>query len=383
MRIIKDPKVLTSNHIPDKLLFRDELKKKIQDKVKIGVGNILLIGDTGTGKTVTIKKAIEEMNNVLLVDINCSIENTFATITKKTIKTLKNLNYFEAGKSRGQLAEDLIRVLKTKRQKKVVFLFDEIDKLIEKERDHQEILTPILENTTSNIILISNRYEALKKLESRIESRLHPEKIIVERYHAGQITDILFSRAEEGLEKNSYKQIVLAHIARHCYQTSGDIRDALSLLFEVSQLAESKQQKITLELLDEAQEKLEEIEFERMLADLTLHQLIIVAGVAKLSCEEVEGYAEINKLYNFYEITAKNQGSKPVGFRQFENIIKKLKFKSFVRTELRTPKNRRGRLSVVFPTFNVRGFMERYFNPSNETNENTSTPPPSATSFVS
>ena len=63
MKIIKDPQVLTSQYLPERLLFRDELKKKIQDKVKIGIGNILILGDTGTGKTVTVRKAVQELRD--------------------------------------------------------------------------------------------------------------------------------------------------------------------------------------------------------------------------------------------------------------------------------------------------------------------------------
>ena len=84
MKIIKDPQVLTSQYLPEKLLFRDELKKKIQDKVKIGIGNILILGDTGTGKTVTVRKAVQELKDTKLIEVNCSTENTFASITKKS-----------------------------------------------------------------------------------------------------------------------------------------------------------------------------------------------------------------------------------------------------------------------------------------------------------
>jgi len=382
MKIIKDPQVLTSQYLPEKLLFRDELKKKIQDKVKIGIGNILILGDTGTGKTVTVRKAVQEFRDTKLIEINCSTENTFASITKRIIYTIRDVPYFESGKSRGQLAEDLIKVLKTKRQKKIVFLFDEIDKLIEKDRAQQEILTPILENTSVNVILISNKSEALKSLDSRIESRLHPEKLIVERYNAKEIADILLERAKKGLEKGSFDREILANISRYCYQTSGDIRDALSLFSEVSQLAENKQQKLSLELLKEAQENLEEIEFEKMFSSLTLHQALVLGGVASLSSKNSECYTEINELYNFYELETKKHNSKAVGFRQFENLLKKLRFNGYVRNEMRTPKNRKDRLSVVFPLFNVRKFMETYFT-SNATNEIASTHTPSEISFDS
>jgi hypothetical protein len=67
---------------------------------------------------------------------------------------------------------------------------------------------------------------------------------------------------------------------------------------------------------------------------------------------------------------------------EIENLLKKLRFNGYVRNEMRTPKNRKGRLSVVFPLFNVRKFMETYFT-SNATNEIASSHSPSEISFDS
>ena len=101
-----------------------------------------------------------------------------------------------------------------------------------------------------------------------------------------------------------------------------------------------------------------------------------------LATKTNENYAEINELYSFYEKEAGRHNSKAVGFRQFENLIKKLRFNGYVINEMRTPKNRKGRLSVVFPLFNVKKFMETYFT-SNATNEIASPHSPSEISFDS
>lgn len=91
-----------------------------------------------------------------------------------------------------------------------------------------------------------------------------------------------------------------------------------------------------------------------MFSALTLHQAIVLGGIALLSSKNPETYVEINELYIYYERETDRHNSKAVGFRQFENILKKLKFNGYIKNEMRTPKNRKGRLSVIFPLFNVK-----------------------------
>ena len=191
MKIIKDPNVLRANYIPNKLLFRGKLIKDILQKIDLGTGNILLHGDTGSGKTASVKNALDNLTNLIIVFVNCVKYNTYTSITKKIVEEIKGCDYKERGKNIAILSEDLEKVLKTKRKKRIIIIFDEVDKLINKERDHQQILSTILEATDSNIILISNDTTALKNLDERIESRLSPEKRFVRQYFANEIFEIL------------------------------------------------------------------------------------------------------------------------------------------------------------------------------------------------
>ncbi|MEK6859939.1 MAG: AAA family ATPase [Nanoarchaeota archaeon] len=362
MKIIKNAEVLRSNYIPEKLLFREDLVENIRLKVSLGTGNLLLHGDTGTGKTATVVNSMKDLENIILIFITCVQYNTFASITKKIIEEIRPYHVFnERGKSTASLSEELIKVLKTKRTKRFVFVFDEVDKLINKERDHQQILGVISEATSSNIILISNDTNALKNLDARIESRLSPEKRPIERYYANEIIEILKERAILGLEEGSYDLEVIARIGRWIYQTSGDIREALNLFYETACLAEKKGCRITLDLFEEAKNNVGEIEFDKIFADLPEHQRLIIAGVVKLSLEEPEGYAEHKRLYNFYENEAKNNNWEPVQIRQFERFLKKIELAKLIQITTRTPKNRRGKLVVSFPKFDVNRFIKQYF----------------------
>ncbi len=371
MKVIKYPHILRSNYIPDKLIFREDLIRDVKLKLEIGTGNILLHGDTGSGKTAAIKNATKKENDSIVVFCNCVSYNTFASITKKIIEDIKpNYNYKERGKSIAILTGDLKKVLTTKRTKKTTFVFDEVDKLINKERDHQQILGVISELTDGNIILISNDTNALKNLDSRIESRLSPEKRFVRQYFFDEIFEILKARAKEGLEKESYDVEAIAKISKWVYQTSGDIREALNLLYEISSLAEKRNCRITPELFEEAKQKVGEIEFDEVFAGLPDHQKIIIAGVAKLSSEENEGFSEHKNLYNFYEISVENHGWKSVQFRQFERLLKKLEIRRIIEIRTISPKNRRGRLVVSFPKFDVKRFMDQYFTKYCDINDN-------------
>ncbi len=360
MKIIKNSETLRGNYIPEKILFREKLVNEIEKKLKLGTGNILIFGDTGCGKTLAAKYAIKKQKNSIFIDINCVRESTFASVAKKIIETITNKFYIELGKSKGKIAGDLMKVLKRKRTKPLIFLFDEIDKLIDKSGDHQQILNPILEATNSNVILISNKIEALDKLDRRLMSRLSPKREFVEQYFTSEIFEILKYRAKISLIKGSYDLIVLAKISKWCNETSGDIREALNLFFEIAHLAKKKSCRITEELIKEARESVEEIEFDRIYLSLPFHQKIIVVGVAVLSKSEVEGYAEHKRLYKFYENALKSKNKEAVKERQFENYLRKLSLGGIIQISNKTPKNRRGRIVVSYPTFDVQGFLEKY-----------------------
>jgi len=369
MKIIKNPDVLRGNYVPNQLFFRDDLKEKIQRIIRMKTGNIFLIGDTGLGKTLCVKKAVESFGKkIIFCEINCSTDDSYTSIIKRVIESIKGINYHECGKSRSQLAIDLVKVLKTKREKQIVFFIDEIDQLIDKERDHQRVLIPIVENTNANLIFASNRDWAFEKLEAKIKSRLQVEQIKVRRYDIEENYKILLDRAEEGFIENTYDLEVLQSIAKIYFHTTGDLRDALGLLFQIGQLAEEKGVRITLDLLEEAKKKTEDKGFTEIYDYLTDHQKVIVLCLAKLSLQENSGFAEVKNLYNSYEkavINHPNSGGrdleKPVAMRQFEYLLKKLKLTGLIRSEFRAMKQRGGRESLIFPVFDARKIMEEYY----------------------
>ncbi len=362
MKVIKNPEILRSTYIPEKLLHREDLVKDVRLKTKLGTGNIILYGPTGTGKTSVILNALKPLknNNFIIIYINCVRENTSSSIAKRIIEDLKNTSYKEKGKSTSEVSNDLIKVLTTKRKKQVVFVFDEVDKLVNKERDHQQILGIIAENSLYNIILISNDVNALKNLDARIESRLSPEKKFVPPYFGNQILDILIERAKFGLRRGSYDIKILAKISQLIFNTSGDIREALNLLYELAVLSEKKKSKLSLDMIQEASDRVGEIDFDEVFEGLPPHIRLIVVSLVSGCLNSLEGYFSTKNLYNSYEIMAKSQGDFVVKVRQFERLLKQLEISKLIEIRTISPKNRRGREMVVFPKFDIKRFADKY-----------------------
>ncbi len=361
MKIIKDAEKLRSNYIPDKLLFREDLIRDINLKIKIGTGNMFLQGDTGTGKTASVMKAIEKIDNVLIVFINCSRYDTYTSVGMKIIESIKTTSIRPTGRIRAGISEELAKVLTTKRKKKIVFIFDEVDKLINKERDHQQIFNPIVESTNSNIILISNEPTALNKLDARLISRLSPEKRFVPKYFFDEMFEILKHRAKIGLVSKNYDVEAIAKISRWIFKTTGDIREALNLLYEISCLAEKNKCRLTVELFEEAKNRVEDMEFDEAFAYLPTQQQLIMASIAKIAIKEIENYADSTEVYNFYSQCARDNSEPVLLQRQFERLLQKLIFRKLIETGTKSPKGRRGKMFVYYPKFDTRRFMEKYW----------------------
>ena len=259
MSIITNNRVFDSTFIPEKIPVRQYLVNDICSKLRmLNQYNLLLTGLTGNGKTITIKKVIEQMKKeITAVYIDCSENDSYGAVAKKILTEAKNRPFKERGKTRYELADELRKLMLTKRTKKLVFIFDEIDKLVKKKDEHWNVLFPLLNHGKANFIFISNDGFILGKLDRKIFSRLQCEKLFLDVYSGGEIAQILQQRSELGLKKDSYDYPLLLKMARFSSEVSGDIRFALRLFKQVVTITEiNKQDKISEDTISEAIEEL-------------------------------------------------------------------------------------------------------------------------------
>src|SRR3989344_850849 len=126
MAIIKDKFILSPNYKPKQLPVREELVKELIQRIKQGNYKILLAGLTGTGKTLSVENAMEELNigkeKFLFIYVNCAECKTYSAVAKKIIETLTGKSYDERGLSKSQIVEDLKKFLLRKKTNLVFVL---------------------------------------------------------------------------------------------------------------------------------------------------------------------------------------------------------------------------------------------------------------------
>ena len=156
--IIKDKKVFGINYIPKTIPVRQKLVEEIVSKLKLSDNyRMFLTGVPGNGKTISVTKALEVLKEQInSVYINCSEVNSYISIAKHILQEVRGKPYHEKGKNRDEVSEELKRLMLTKRTKQLIFIFDEVDKLIEKRDNHLDILFPLINHGTASFILISN-----------------------------------------------------------------------------------------------------------------------------------------------------------------------------------------------------------------------------------
>ena len=121
---------------------------------------------------------------------------------------------------------------------------DEADRI-----NDQKIIYSLLEDIFRKVlILITNREDLEINLDTRVKSRLLPDKLIFEPYNKSQIRDILEQRREFAFVKNVWDEKAFDKIIELTSQ-SKDLRKGLFLMKSSGENAENRSSK-KIELVD-------------------------------------------------------------------------------------------------------------------------------------
>jgi len=278
--------------------------------------NLFVYGAPGIGKTTACKHVLreleEESDEIIPIYINCWKDNTTYKIFHKICeelgyKFLQNKN-----------TNDLFALIKTKlNQGSAVFIFDEIDKLEEK-----DFLYTILEDIyRKSIFLITNYRDSYSELDERIRSRFNPEFLFFRSYNEAEITGILKQRREYSFVQNCWNEEAFKEIVEKCTETK-DVRVGLYLMREAGNLAEDKSsRKISLTHAAEAIKKVDDFHIkpkEGLEEDL---QFI-------LNLIQQHSGEKIGEIYTAYQETGGE-----MSYKSFQRRIIKLKENRFLTTE--------------------------------------------------
>ncbi|WP_160135313.1 ORC1-type DNA replication protein [Halococcus salsus] len=366
--IFENKDVLRPSYTPERLPHRNEQINNMATILVGALrgetpSNILIYGKTGTGKTASAKFVSNELETTSQkYDVPCEVEYINCEVTDTQYRVLAQLanTFIEANQRHVEERLDEVRALADRaetnpgaldgtefetpeavesrieeletdldefepvpmtgwptdrvyatffdavdyRERVVVIMLDEIDKLVEKSGDdtlyNLSRMNSELDNSRVSIMGISNDLKFTEFLDPRVKSSLGEEEIVFPPYDATQLRDILAARATLAFVDDALSEDVIPLCAAFAAQEHGDARRALDLLRTAGELAERSQtDRVDEDHVREAQEKIEIDRVVEVVRTLPTQSKVVLFAVILL---ERKGAKNINtgEVYNIY-----------------------------------------------------------------------------------
>jgi cell division control protein 6 len=336
--VIKNPKVFIDPlSVFKEIPFREDILKEIAIAIRYFVKNgvnfsMLLLGLTGTGKTLVAQYLYNEIESIKDEDshysvlkqayVNCrEVGGTPQAVLSALTERLTNSNVPKHGINLGEYVEKIKERIKGK--KGIIYL-DEVDTLV-KRRGGDIVLYQLLRASSDlSVLMISNDVNIRDYMEPRVLSSLGPS-IIFKPYDAEQLKVILLKYAEYGLYVGTYDNEVINYIAAISAKEHGDARKAVNLLFRAAQIA-SGEGKIRKEHVDRAIIEYEQERLMEAIKALPFHyKLALKAAIA--SEDVISAHKLYSELCGIYK-------QKPLSYRRFSDIISELDMFGIIKIRL-------------------------------------------------
>ena len=301
--IIKNREILRLDYVPDTIQYRDSEQEEITQSLspilkQSRPSNLLLYGEPGTGKTLVIKKVIENIEKRVKksnfpINVAYSNSKNETAIYGLIVSLGRQLDLSEkvlptTGLS---ISEVLKRIIKKINEDKlnIIFVIDEIDDLAEQaQKTGNDILYQLtrvnerLEQGSITLVGISNDLTFKEKLDPRVISSLSEKEVLFTNYDIDQIKTILRERIKEAFVENSVEQPALDLCAALSGQEHGDARRAIDLLLKAGEIADQRQlKKVTDKHVREAFDRMEEQLVKNTLKGYALHKKIVILAIIK------------------------------------------------------------------------------------------------------
>ncbi|MCX6801336.1 MAG: AAA family ATPase [Candidatus Diapherotrites archaeon] len=252
--ILKDERYLYPEFVPERLPFREREISELVFALKPATmgrkpGNIFVSGFPGTGKTVTLKYVLHELeefsDRAKCVYINCFEKSTRNGILVKTVNSL-GYPVPERGLGSEEVYERLVALLKSKKVIPII-VFDEAEQLL-KTDDSKKLLYDFSrlgeeKGLFLGMVFISNDAFFLSAIDERVRSSLQASHLSFEKYSPIELKEILKERAQYAFFGNALENEVIPLCAAHAAKNGGDARIAITVLLKAARLAERENAK--------------------------------------------------------------------------------------------------------------------------------------------
>jgi cell division control protein 6 len=364
--IFKDLSVLSPHYVPRDLPFREQQLHEIKSMLSPALKgqkprNLIIYGKTGTGKTCTTKRVMEEFcvacreGGASMHYVNCRIYNSRYRIFQRILKSyMPELE--KAGFGLPFLYEKLIETASKGEQ--IIIVLDEVDMV----KDLDELVYTLTRSNDEikkggvSIIGISNKLSFKDSLDPRSKSSLYETEMIFQPYSAEQLKRILEQRVAEGFGPGVVEPSAINLAAAITSQESGDARYALKLLNKAGEMAQQAgKAKVSDDDVEAARKRVElDLTIETMNTLPEMHQLVLYA-IASLSKEGSRysrlegvdsGFLFSGEVYEEYEKACKSARKRPRSSRWYKEYLNDLEMLGLIVT---TPSGKgvRGQTTLI------------------------------------
>jgi len=317
--------------------------------------HLALWGKTGTGKTLTMSYFLNLLAEMCRKKhVAMRYEHIDLSTPRPCFRALNDLacmvNASKRYKKGISLEELMLRIeaaLADYRGYLILFI-DEVDNV---RRDRDTFLSFLVRRLPQRIpaklilVFVSNRLNWSDNLDPRIKSFLKLNELVFKPYDALDLKRILEIRVQKALRSGAVEPGVIEKIAALASRDHGDARRAVALLARSAYLAEKAGTTISLDLVDQAANQIEQDKYITMIRTAPV-QLQAAMGAVIQVYKQVGGIITTGQAYDAYKAFCIQAGLRPLTGRAFSDLLGELDMYSLLHSRV-ISRGRNGRTRQI------------------------------------